>query len=205
MLTHRIQFLSVAVASLVLFAGKAGAAVSSASVNEQVFAMAEVIEFSGNIPNVISDQHSDSRTVLPPITISVSASAVSDSANANVTITSYSGPIDSLDSTPDLTLVGSTSVTVVNTFNTSGVAEFTYNFSLDADQTYTYSGTAVFTGPSGTISPSSGTLAPGDYTLDSETLSPGTGSFSLTIDAVPEPASLLAGIGLMALACRRRA
>ncbi|HMB96219.1 MAG TPA: PEP-CTERM sorting domain-containing protein [Tepidisphaeraceae bacterium] len=208
---------TAAAIALLLACGSAEADVSSASVNEQVSASASQLDFSDIVPIILTDTHSDSNIVLPPNTISVSAAEFNSGATADVTIASYSGPTVAVPTTPGLTLDGSISATAstIGGFASSS-ASISYQFSLDTTQPFTYSNSgtlAAFSliGPSGSVATGSGNLAPGAYTL-SASMTGGTSidifgdNFSLTVDPVPEPASMaIVGIGVVALPrCRRR-
>src|SRR5450432_222499 len=213
---RRIFILSLSAAALFLASNRSSADVFSASLDEQVIAHADTLDFSDpNFPILLNDSHSDENIVLPPVSLSVTATEFNAGATADVTIASYSGPTVAVPTTPGLTLDGSISATA-SSIGGSGFssASIVYEFSLDATQPYTYSTTgtlAAFSliGFSGAVPTGSGNLAPGSYIL-SASMNGGTSidlsgeNFNLTVDAVPEQSSLLAGIGLVALLRRRR-
>jgi MYXO-CTERM domain-containing protein len=182
------------------------ASVFNASVSEQTGATAK------DSPDPqMSDPHSN--TLLPPIDLSSNATSGTALAASGITISSYIGPVNGSANSAGLTLSGNTTA---STFHdpgdlTSASASFTFNFSLDAMQTYTFgrSDTSVLlTGPGGDVAQGPGTLLPGDYTLtlsSSASLGFDTQGSSFGLTIAPEPASVaLAGFAAIALLRRRK-
>jgi hypothetical protein len=199
---------NVASILLAVAAGASKADVFNASVNEQV---SESL-FGGTL------QGSDSNTTLPPVSMSVGGTAFAGTDQestelASIAIT-YTGPTVAAPSTPGLELDATLLATAVGVFAPASSASFTYNFSLDVPQPYTYStgflAPVTFTGPGGTISGGSGELAAGDYSISTSAVGADNDGltnnfFSLTIDSVPEPvSSVFFGMGFLSLAIRRR-
>jgi hypothetical protein len=196
-------------------AGVAHADVTNASVFEQVDADA-----INSTPFLNTDDNHTNIT-LPPTNLSAEAEQVNAGGTASITINNYIGPLSATDSTGglDLDVSLAAEADAITPQLASSLAELSfYTFTLTASQPYTYTTTGTlavttFTGPSGPISPSpiSGTLLPGQYTINStfqggpsEDLN-GDG-FSLNITAVPEPAAVaLVGVVLAGCARRRRA
>lgn len=174
--------------------------------------LSESVQTSVVVPDPFggSDSDSLSSTSFPPVTLSVTSSAgVSSnftSATATITITGYSGPMAVGDSTPGLTLSGSTVG-----FNGQGIsagAVLSYFFDLDQAHPFTYTGTGgsqqlFFTRIGGPfISPgSSGTLLAGSYQFIA---GPFPSTFNLTITPEPSILSLLAPAGACLMRVRTR-
>jgi hypothetical protein len=217
--------LFLTVASLAALAGwcrSSNADVSNATLTEQV--SADATTQGGDITAPPPDSDSTTNNILPPTTLSAFASSGLFGGQSSINIATYTGPMIAGDTTPGLDLSGSTSASAHDAEDLTSIGEadasasFTYNFSLDETQPYTFSAdeddspAPTLSGPNGSIDPGSGSLSPGDYTLSASS-SDSDGSiadffntdFSLQIQAVPEPASsLFFGIGFLSLAIRRR-
>jgi hypothetical protein len=219
------QALLVALISTAALAGlrrSSNADVFNATVNEQVSADASTQ--GGDINAPPPDSGSQTNNLLPPTVLTTFASSGLFGGQSSINIATYTGPMIAGDTTPGLDLSGSTSASAHDAEDLTSIGEadasasFTYNFSLDETQPYTFSAdeedspAPTLIGPNGSIDPGSGSLSPGDYTLSASS-SDSDGSitdffntdFSLQIQAVPEPASsLFFGSGFLSLAIRRR-
>ncbi|HMB96220.1 MAG TPA: hypothetical protein VKK61_09300 [Tepidisphaeraceae bacterium] len=194
-------------------AGVAHADVTNASVFEQVDADAI------NASPFLNTDDNHTNITLPPTNLSAEAEQVNAGGTASITINAYSGPLNAADSTAglDLNVSLAAEADAIAPQLSSSLAELSfYTFTLTASQPYTYSKTGTLavttlTGPGGVISPGSGMLLPGQYTINStfqggpsEDLN-GDG-FHLQVTAVPEPAAtVLAGMSLVMLISNRRA
>jgi hypothetical protein len=217
--------LFLTVAAMAVLAGwcrSSNADVSNATITEQVSANASTQ--GGDILTPPPDSGSMTNNVLPPTSLSTFANSGLFGGQSLINIDTYTGPMTAGDTSPGLDLSGSTSASAHDAEDLSSLGEadasasFTYNFSLDATQPYTFSadedGSSLPTliGPNGSIDPGSGDLSPGDYTLSASSSDTDgfigdlfTTDFSLQIQAVPEPASsVFFGIGFLSLAIRRR-
>jgi hypothetical protein len=219
------QALLVAFTSTAALAGwcrSSHADVFNATLTEQV--SADGTTQGGDVTTPPPDSGSMTNNLLPPVPLNTFANSGLFGGQSSITINSYTGPMVAGDTSPGLDLSGSTFASSHDAQDLTSIGEadasasFTYNFSLDETQPYTFSAdeddspAPTLSGPNGSIDPGSGTLTPGDYTLSASSTdndgSPAdsfTSDFSLQIQAVPEPASLaLVGIGVIALARRRR-
>src|SRR5450432_1537458 len=169
-------FLTAAtMAALIGWCRSSDADVFNASVTEQV--SADATTQGGDINSPPPDSGSMTNNVLPPTPLSTFATSGLFGGQSSINIDTYTGPMTAGDTTPGLDLSGSTSASAHDAEDLTSLGEadatasFTYNFSLDATQPYTFSadedGSSLPTliGPNGSIDPGSGDLSPGDYTL----------------------------------------